>query len=1111
MNALEVKFLLELFLWTKTQKHGFVHLPRTFEILISALIRTKNLKAAELLLYELKSSECSNLFSEIIASYAEIWNLERAIVVYEYVKSHQEIVLNVSCYRAFLRRLVQLKKWTTVLRVYTELVSSGLVTSDENYALDYVVQSLCAEEKVLESVSLLKKLRNLGILASCRSLGLIVEAYRKKRDFGDLMKFLKEWNHVPENRVCNCIVSSICRVSGTVEARSFMRSLEDLGFVGDERTLGILVRWSCRERNLKNASIYLSEIYSRMLVPDLETYNSFLGALSKEGLWECLIQILSEMRENGVDISISTYRVILAGLLMKRRFSEIDFVLGEMKDLGFLDSSKEGTSKVFALLGLEDLGVKIKRDNGLHSSDVEFFDSLGNGLFLSADLKILEARLNRIMDESMNPNFDVMIEDECRKSGVEVSLKMVEKAALMGETVSLSTFSTLFQALLKSKPSKIEGALHLLEEIPDLLNHMDHETLNFSLVPLYKKGFTDKMRMMTEVMIQRGLPIKERSFMAVLSTCCREDDLDTFHMLWDSAKSSNDWLPEIKNLGFILRFFIGKEMLDKGFELFEIMSVNNLKLIPSISCIFIKELCDGGFVEVGFALFKEIAMQVPRLLGYPCYEHLMDGFLRKKKFVAAFHVMDLLRENSLQDVSLSASMWETIACILLGFSRQMEKKLNFSSESEVSSSLSKILLDELSKLGKYNLQKLYSGNSLIFPFESILNMVIQHHCRRKNLRQAHKFLSLMIKMDVHIGLLTYSDLLSLSCLIGRVHAVLNLKEQVLRQHEIPPQAIYNILIFHLSKNGNISAVDYILEEMRKRCYDLDQFSYNFLVYGYHRSGDNEKSVESLKNMISMRMEPTNRSLRVAMVYLCQYQRLDEALELFLEIETNAWKHGSVIQTTLIKSLLQSSRVNEAESLLRRLESKDLIPNNANYDVLIEYFCKIKRVDTGINLLNLMLKKGNTHPSERSYVFVLQGLVSIKALNEALDIHTEMLALNMLPNKESNEMLLQGLCGQGRTFDAEKILDVMTRLGQIPSRDACQLVLDQYHQQKNLKRALEFLHKMQGFGILPGFEAHWSLISSFNSSSSVIKKEESNEGKGFLSHLLSQTGLMRRTS
>ncbi|XP_078433515.1 pentatricopeptide repeat (PPR) superfamily protein [Wolffia australiana] len=1101
LGAREVDFLLKLFFWARNQDKHFTHLPKTFEMMISMLIRSQRLDQAQSLL-EMQANGnhtpgMNDLFSEIINSNIEKGNLNTSLALYQRAKSHPKILLNDSCYKALLNRLWQMEEEGFVQTIYADMVNLGLLSSDENHVLEFIIQGLCSRDNVLEAVNLLKRVKNLGIRCPQRSIDLIADGYSRKRDFEDLLKFLKKWNQRPRTHVCHRILSTICRARGVDEAWSFMQNLETLGiFEADEQTLGIFVRWSCREGKLRDAFHFISEIYSRTLNPDPHSYNALLGALGKQGMWECLIPVLAEMKEKKIETGISTFKVVLAGLCMKRRFLEAELVLGQMADLGFLVSSPlDPVSRVFYALGLGDLQVNVKRDNGLCSSEVEFFDSLGNGLFLSTDRKLLQTRLNEILDDSIAPNFDRRIMEECGKQGgVEAALKIHEEATYMGEIISKSTYSVLLQALANSKPCKVEGALSLLHEVPDLCELLDYKSLNRLMVAFLENGVVASARMTLNVLLQRGLPVTTKSFVTVMSACRKDIDPDTFHKLLNSLRG---------DLGYALRFLVREKMYEKTLNFFEIVPLNSPQSMTTLCCTFVKELCGTGFTAAGFAFVEELA---PLVLERSCYEHLIAGFYGERKFKKVFHVIHLMPEKYVS-VSLYACMWEIIDCLLLGFSsaqRSVFSRKAVSSSSSYSSLFKVALLDGLHWIEKcqsgshHQIYKL-SGESFL-PVRSILNMMLLHHCSTHDSRCSYALFCLVIKMNAQLGLSAYRSLVSLSCYNGRFHFALNLKDQMLREREISPLIIYNILIFHLFKNAKKSFVDLVLAEMKERCCDPDEVSWNFIAYGSHRCGDDKRFLDSINTMISKGMSPCRRNLRISVDYFCRHGKVENALTLSKAMET-----GSAALAILIRSLFLSSRLIEAESLLKKLQDKDQTSvTHACYDSLVSCLCRLGRVDAAFKLLNLMLKIDGGFPSERSYCLVLKGLLSQGAFEEALDIHAEMLGLRMQPNKCLSEIIVRELCGQRRTLDAEKLLDLMVESGQVPSRAMFQQVLDIHHRNKNLDKALKILHKMQQCGVSPEFEAHWSVITNLNSS---IKdnKGENKDGRGFLSRLLLQTG------
>ncbi|MQM18990.1 hypothetical protein Taro_051990 [Colocasia esculenta] len=495
----EASLLLKLFIWSGKQAGDFRHLPKSYEMMISILIGARMFRDAESLLVETSACEAfvpgfNGLFSGVIHGYVETCDLKGSIALYDRARCRPDVVLTVPCYQALLRWLVELEKADLAHRIYMDMVDMRLVSTSENLALDFIVRTLCKNGRALEAVNLLRRVRHLGIESDRASLDAIVDEYCKKRDFEDLLNFLKEWQHLPSIHLCNKILSCLCRTWGTDQAWLFMQKMDVLCVEADTKTFEIFIRWSCREGRLRNAFIYLSEMFSRMLRPNVQVYNTLLSGVFKEGMWKYAKEIYADMVETGIVPDMSTFRVILAGFCRERKFDEVTHILGEMVNRGFVCLSPSGDtfSKAFSLLGLDCLCVKVKRDNNMLFPKAEFFDSLGNGLYLDTDLPMYEGILIKILDDAVLPEFDFVVQEECRKGEMETALMMTNEAVQHGHSLSILTYSILLKGLI-TFDSFIDEAVNVLEEIAELYawSHMICSFIGFVVMEelVTQKGF----------------------------------------------------------------------------------------------------------------------------------------------------------------------------------------------------------------------------------------------------------------------------------------------------------------------------------------------------------------------------------------------------------------------------------------------------------------------------------------------------------------------------------------------------------------------------------------------------------------------------------------------
>ncbi|XP_026421964.1 pentatricopeptide repeat-containing protein At5g15280, mitochondrial-like [Papaver somniferum] len=1105
----KVGFLWELF---NLASQDFQHLPQSYVIMASMLIRVGLLKEGESVLRIIEPlgvlSGCHDISSELIEGYVRTRDLESSVSAYNWLRS-QGLVLSNLCYKGFIELLIEMNKIQVAYKVFVDMVDVGIGPNDAGKCtLEVIVKSLCKEWKIQKARNLVKKVISTGFKPSYGVVNLIANGYCEKKDFKDLLNFLSERKCAPDPAVCNKILQSQCRDFGTEEAYLFMRELEHLGYKPDEITFGIFISWSCREGKLKDAFIYLSELLSRQLEPDIYSYNALIAGLFKEGMWKNAKEVYDEMIRGRIILDVSTCKVLLAGYCKSRRFDEVKEVIKEMVNHGLIQLSmvEDPLSKAFTILGLDPLTTKVKRDNDAVLSKAEFFDNLGNGLYLEADVDEYERTLMGVLKDAVISDFNPLILKECDLPDIKAALVLTDDIVRRGKHPSLSAFSALVKGLCESGlRSDVVTAIHLLEEMPDHVYRLDVETLNFLIRAISKIDDCQRGRILLEGMHQRSLVVENKTYGALFIGFCKKKSVKEVHEFFELARR-HKWLPSLKDSKSVVRYLCQQEMFQEMLGLLESMLDANSHLISDLSNVFLEELCDLGFTSIGQALVEEV-LRWGLVLDRTAYSHLIRGFCQEGRFLEAFSILETLVEKG---ITPSVDAYGLLIYQLCRFDKLEKaralKEVMLREESTASLSVYGAFVDGLSKnhqISEATLQFQEMVAKGIYPKTGTYNAMIQGYCRADNLRKVRELVSNMVRKNICISISSYRDLLRLMCSQGKVLCALKLKDYMVTQGYSSLHVFYNILIFHLLRIGNILPVTSLLDEMHRKGLYPDEFTYNFLVYGYYKCREFPKSMVFLKTMIDKDLRPNNRSLKSMITHLCSQKELDEALELSRIMEFNGWNHGSIIQNAIVEGLLSKGRIAEAEDFLKRMEEKGLNPNKINYDILIKQFCWHKKPNKATDLLNEMLKKGNL-PNSTSYDALIHGLCTRKKFDEALDLHAEMLGWNLEPSIKSREILVQGLCTEGQTVEAERLLHCMLQLGQTPSRTIFQHIIDRYSLENCHSKVSELLIKMQGKGYVPDFNTQWSLISNLSNS-----KKENGESGGFLSNLLSLSGFSQK--
>ncbi|VAI09289.1 unnamed protein product [Triticum turgidum subsp. durum] len=1045
--------------------------------MVSILADAHMLSQAESLLLLLDDNraltDASRLFSQITQMYSEAGHLDKSVALFDCARS-KCLIPSASCYQVLLNRLVGKRKEELVLRVYVDMLEVGLGSCTEGDILDFVVNALVKGDKFLQAIRIIRQLKSLNIEISKGSLSTVAKEFCRKKDIGDMMNFLEEWRYLPELRLCNRMLASLCTNLGTDEAWFVLQRLESLGFAPDATAFGIFICHSCREMKLKAAFLYLSECFSRHIEPKVCAYNAIIGGVFTEGLYRHAKYILEDMIERKIMPELLTYRILLAGYCKYRQFDDIEHILRTMETNGVNDlpSGNCVLSKALSFLGLDHLGVKVKRDNATGFPKAEFFDSVGNGLYLDTDSKRFEISLVQILDNALYLDINSKIVNACQQGNVASALLLKNEAFQWGHYISPASSSELIKSLCAS-PAHVMDVIDLMEEMPYTFDKLDAQTLNLVVQTLSKNETSARAKLVLDRLFRRGLPVNQDTYTYLLIGFCTERNIAGFWECWNVATKFS-WSPDKKDVIPLISHLCKWGVMEEALQLISVLLDCYPNLFLSAYCALLKELCRTGYTNVGCAMLEAL-LEKGVDVGRSLILNVAEGFLKEQKTVESIGLYDICEPCK----DLVQSMMKT-EC------------------SDVSAC--SCIVNELLQTGKVSqaisvVQASTSGKKLSVK---LLNSILQSYCCLNNWRKVDAVLCIMLKIH-GISISSYRLLVRRMCEQSQFSSALYLKELIQDSDKSKDLILYNILLFYLFKRRNILQVLDLLKDMKGNGISPDKTTYDFLVYGFHKSGDTDRSVTMLDACIAQGLTPSSRSLRIVLSHHCLLGNLEKALQLFHMIEGSEWKHGLVIELTLISALLSFGRNSEAKSCLNNLSRSALATSYISFDVLIKEFCRLGDVEMSVNMINTMLKHGRL-PSDASYSSIIYRLCILKEFDRALDFLAEMQLENLKPSEISCDALMRGLCALGRTSDAKKILEMLRTFGSAASFGMYRTVFDNYRRCNNTPEAAGLLHDMQQAGHTPNFEMQWSVISNL---SRTDRKTEGCE-QPILSNLISSS-------
>ncbi|XP_030541899.1 pentatricopeptide repeat-containing protein At5g18475 [Rhodamnia argentea] len=311
----------------------------------------------------------------------------------------------------------------------------------------------------------------------------------------------------------------------------------------------------------------------------------------------------------------------------------------------------------------------------------------------------------------------------------------------------------------------------------------------------------------------------------------------------------------------------------------------------------------------------------------------------------------------------------------------------------------------------------------------------------------------------------------------------------------PNSCIFNILIKHHCKNGDIESAFEVVREMKmSKCSypnlitystlmdclcksgrvkdglqlfeDMiakdqivpDALTYNVLINGFCQSGKVDGARKIMEFMRNNGCNPNVYNFATLMNGMCKQGMLQEAKEVIVEMKDLGMKLDAVGYTTLINSFCRSGRTDEALELIKEMKDIGCKADVVTFNVLLGGLCREGRFPEALQMLERLPYEG-VHLNKVSYRIVLNSLYQKDELEKATELLLLMLDRGFLPHYETSNELLSSLCKKGMAFDSVKALFGLVELGFTPKPDLWSLLVEVICRERKLLVIFELLDKL----------------------------------------------------
>nr|UPT48712.1 pentatricopeptide repeat protein AaPPR662 [Agave angustifolia]UPT48949.1 pentatricopeptide repeat protein AaPPR1160 [Agave angustifolia]UPT49713.1 pentatricopeptide repeat protein AaPPR1232 [Agave angustifolia] len=304
----------------------------------------KSLDAIEDLDLALKPWEgtLNNKERTIILKEQSNWN--RALEIFDWFKRKGCYELNVIHYNIMLRALGRARRWDLMSSLWIEMKSNGIIPTNSTYGTLIDAYSKGGMKK--EALVWLGEMNKQGMEPDEVTMGIVVQAYKKAREFQKAEEFFKKWSSAvtdddsTESHKCyslytyNMLIDTYGKAGELKQASdTFARMLRE-GIAPDIITFNTMIHVCGNHGCLEEVGSLLALMEEIRCFPDTRTYNILISLYTKSDDIHTAASYFLKMKADGLVPDIVSYRTLLYAYSVRNMVGEAEALVMEIGNHG---------------------------------------------------------------------------------------------------------------------------------------------------------------------------------------------------------------------------------------------------------------------------------------------------------------------------------------------------------------------------------------------------------------------------------------------------------------------------------------------------------------------------------------------------------------------------------------------------------------------------------------------------------------------------------------------------------------------------------------------------------------------------------------------------------
>ncbi|CAK9148117.1 unnamed protein product [Ilex paraguariensis] len=237
--------------------------------------------------------------------------------------------------------------------------------------------------------------------------------------------------------------------------------------------------------------------------------------------------------------------------------------------------------------------------------------------------------------------------------------------------------------------------------------------------------------------------------------------------------------------------------------------------------------------------------------------------------------------------------------------------------------------------------------------------------------------------------------------------------------------------------------------------------------------------------------PNNVWLSQLITRLCRSGKSNKAWEFLHDVRRLGGSVEAASCNALLTGLGREHDYVRMNMLLKEMKEQKIQPDVVTFGILINYLCKLRRVDEALEVFKKMRGNENdeisVEPDVVHYNTLIDGLCKVGRQEEGLGLLEQMKSRHeSAPNIVTYNCLIDGFCKAGEIERSHELLDQMYKEGLMPNVITLNTLVDGMCKHGRINSAMDFLNQMRQKGLKTNAITYTVLISAFCNANNIDK-------------------------